>query len=860
MNTLVIVESPAKCAKIESYLGPGYKCIASFGHIREIKNGLKDIAADRDFHATYTECASKRQQIAKIRQLVKAADTVLLAADDDREGEAIAWHICQVFDLPVETTKRIIFHEITEQALKNAVASATYINMDVVHAQIARQVLDLIVGYKLSPLLWQNIPVKKKDEAKSLSAGRCQTPALRLVADNQSEIEKAAASLAYTTTGYFTSKNLPFVLNKQHTNAETMSEFLEETVNHDHKYHCNADKTVSKAAPKPFTTSTVQQAASNELHVSPKETMQMCQKLYEAGLITYMRTDSTSYCPEFLEKAKTYIAENYGLEYVEGTSAAGTSAAGTSVSAAGTSAAGTFKNVLTGKKFRIRGKEELKKTSAEIIAAKTKQKDRVAAHEAIRPTDLNCKELPAAGPASEYTPKERKLYQVIYNNTLASCMPPAVYKSIEATITAPEAALYSYTSEQVVFPGWQIVNGYEKINKEFAFLQLSREGGIEYKSIEYKKITAKAGMVGGKLHYSEARLIQLLEQEGIGRPSTFASLIDKIQERGYVKKGDIKGAIQSCIDFELEDENLSSVETAREFGAEKNKLIIQPVGKTVLEFLTANFTALFEYTYTKSMEDSLDLIASGQKIWHDLCREVYAEIELLTAKLPPALAIAVVNESETKQAPIKIDAEHTYLVGKYGPVIKYIKSGSDLTLFKNLKPGLIVDIARLKAGEYTLDELIITDTDKNKDGSKSTSVSSGGGGGKVIGLFKDQQVVLKTGKYGPYLEYGNEDDKKKKSLNLPLKNGKSEIDDIVLMDVIDLLEEASTASSSSGNTFVRKISEEMTIRKGQYGDYIMYKTKKMVKPSFLKLKGFNGDYKTGDLNVLKLWIKETYNV
>jgi DNA topoisomerase-1 len=255
------------------------------------------------------------------------------------------------------------------------------------------------------------------------------------------------------------------------------------------------------------------------------------------------------------------------------------------------------------------------------------------------------------------------------------------------------------------------------------------------------------------------------------------------------------------------------------------------------------------------MEDSLDLIASGQKVWHELCREVYTEIELLTAKLPPSLAIA---DSEHKQAHIKIDAEHTYLVGKYGPVIKYIKSGSDLTLFKNLKPGLIVDIARLKAGEYTLDELIITDEDKNKDVSKSTSVSSGVG--KVIGLFKDHQVVLKTGKYGPYLEYGNEDEKKKKSLNLPLKNGKSDIDDICLMDVIDLLEEASTASSSSGNTFVRKISEDMTIRKGQYGDYIMYKTKKMVKPSFLKLKGFNGDYKIGDLNVLKVWIKETYNV
>ena len=836
-STLVIVESPAKCAKIEMYLGPGYKCIASFGHLREIKNGLKDIAVDRDFQPTYTECASKRAQISKIRQLVGVADTVLLASDDDREGEAIAWHICQVFGLPVETTKRIIFHEITEQALKAAVAAATYINMDIVQAQIARQVLDLIVGYKLSPLLWQNIPGKKPAETKSLSAGRCQTPALRLVADNQTEIEKFTAVLAYTTTGFFTSKNLPFVLNKQHTNADAMSEFLEESVNHAHIYHCLAEKTVSKAPPKPFTTSTVQQAANNELQVSPKETMQMCQKLYEAGLITYMRTDSTAYCPEFQAKARIYIADNYGREY------SGEEAALEKNS----------KTVLTGKKFRIRGKEELKKTSAEIIAAKTQQTAKPAAHEAIRPTDLNCKELPAAGPASEYSPKERKMYQVIYNNTLASCMPPALYKSLAATISAPETALYNYTAEQVVFPGWQIVisGGYEKICKEFAFLQTFKPVGG---GIEYKKLAAKAGMVGGKLHYSEARLIQLLEQEGIGRPSTFASLIDKIQERGYVKKGDLKGVKQTCLDFELEDENLSSTATTREFGAEKNKLLIQPVGKDVLAFLMTNFTALFEYTYTKSMEDALDLIAAGQKIWHELCREVHTEIEIMTAELPPALAIAVLTEP--KQAPIKIDAEHTYLIGKYGPVIKYIKKGSELTLFKNLKPGLRVDIARLNAGEYTLAELIITDEEKAPG-----ATVGGGGGGRVIGLFKDQPVVLKTGKYGPYLEYGNDPEKKKKSLNLPLKNGKSDLDDIVLMDVIDLLAEASTAASNDkGNTLVRKISEEMTIRKGQYGDYIMYKTKKMLRPNFLKLKGFSGDYKTGDLNVLKVWIKETYNV
>ena len=311
--TLVIVESPAKCNKIESYLGEGYKCAASFGHIRELADGLKSIDLANNFTPTFKECEDKKPQISKLRKLIESAKEVLLASDDDREGEAIAWHLCQVFGLPVKTTKRIVFHEITETALKRAVREATTLNMNVVNAQLSRQVLDVLVGYKLSPVLWKYITKFKKT---GLSAGRCQTPALRLVYENQKEIEASPGKKVYTTTGYFTAHNLPFVLNYNHDSDDEMSTFLEKSVHFNHIYSCGPIRTTIKQPPTPFTTSTLQQVANNELRISPKETMKICQTLYEGGYITYMRTDSTTYSEEFIEKSILYIEKTYGKEYI----------------------------------------------------------------------------------------------------------------------------------------------------------------------------------------------------------------------------------------------------------------------------------------------------------------------------------------------------------------------------------------------------------------------------------------------------------------------------------------------------------------------------------------------------------------
>ena len=480
---LVIVESPAKCKKIESYLGAGYRCMASFGHLRFLQD-LKSIDIKNNFTPSFNISESKRQQITKLRKGIQGASEVILASDDDREGEAIAWHICQIFNLPVETTKRIIFHEITQTALQKAIKQTTIINMDVVNAQQARQVLDLIVGYKLSPILWQKISYNSK---AGLSAGRCQTPALRIIYDNQKLIDESPGKKVYQTTGYFTSKNLPFVLNYNHDCETVMEKFLEDSVNHDHLYECGKVRSTTKQPPTPFTTSTLQQTSSNELRFSPKDTMRLCQTLYEGGYITYMRTDSKTYSKDFIATAIKMITGDYGKEYISADI-----------------------NSMSERKV---AKKSVKKGTKDDVASQE-------AHEAIRPTRLSCKKLP-----DTVGKREARLYYLIWRNTVESCMAAAKYNGITAISTAPDDHKYRYSTEQVVFPGWKIVAGYDKENPIFTFMQTLKSKAI----VEYKKIISNVSMKELKTHYTEAKLVQMLEQKGIGRPS-FSSLVDKIQE------------------------------------------------------------------------------------------------------------------------------------------------------------------------------------------------------------------------------------------------------------------------------------------------------------------------------------------
>jgi DNA topoisomerase I len=321
---LVIVESPAKCKKIENYLGSEYKCVASFGHIRELMTdkGLKCIEIENNYNPLFRVIQRQQKNISQLKKQIAMSKEVILATDDDREGEAIAWHLCQVFKLPVGRTKRIIFHEITKPALSKAIRAPTTIDMKKVESQKARQVLDLLVGFTISPVLMKCISVGSSNSGNSnngsssgrqvLSAGRCQTPALRLVYDNHLEIEKNPGKELYVITGNFTKMNLVYKYGKTIERKEDVEIFLERSVSHVHRLENSVPTEVSKTPGNPLTTSAIQQKASNDLHYSPKDTMRICQNLYEAGYITYMRTDSIYFSKEFLEKIKTFITTNYG--------------------------------------------------------------------------------------------------------------------------------------------------------------------------------------------------------------------------------------------------------------------------------------------------------------------------------------------------------------------------------------------------------------------------------------------------------------------------------------------------------------------------------------------------------------------
>ncbi len=817
-KTLVIVESPAKCKKIEEYLGPGYKCLASYGHIRELKS-LDQIDFNNNFKPSFSiiDNPIKKKQIDFLRSEIIKADDIILATDNDREGEAIAWHLCDHFELDIQKTKRIIFNEITEQALQNAIRNPIRIDMNLVRAQQARQILDLLVGFKLSPQLWNNI-----SKSKGLSAGRCQTPALKLIYDNQKEIDENPGNKIYETTGYFTNHNLPFILNKEYSSEEDIIDFLGECEDFNHTYSCSEPKKTSRKQPEPFSTSRLQQISSNELHYSPKETMKICQSLYEAGYITYMRTDSKKYSKEFVDEIKKYITKKYDEKYVNE----------------------RIDNLINKENKEKEADIETNAETTVIISDKNvkkpkpkpkkvttkKQETELAqnAHEAIRPTNISLVNLP-----DDCDNKEKRMYKLIWENTMESCMSEAIFLSITASIDAPKETIFKYNSEIVNFKGWKIV---KDINEDDKFYQyfLSIKQGIQLKS---KKIYSKMVLKGLKQHYTEARLVQLLEEKGIGRPSTFSSLIDKIQEREYVKKENIKGKEIECKDYEFENNDISEITIKREFGNEKNKLVIQNLGILVLDFLTDNFDELFEYDYTKNMEDDLDKIANNNKSMKELCGECLEQIDTLIEK-----------SEKGEKLGIKIDENHTYIIGKNGPVIKCVFD-KDVS-FKSVKKD--IDINKLKKGLYKLEDII--EEQKPNDS---------------LGKYEGKDLYLKKGKFGLYASWGSNTRSLKVFGNRPIEN-------ITFLEVMKYLDEQRANSGSDSETsnhsnnskkknaanpnFVREISNSISIRKGKSNDYIFYKTTKMKTPQFFSLKDFKEDYKKCDVNILKKWIKETHGV
>ena len=772
-NILVIVESPSKCKKIEQYLGPGYKCVATFGHLRELSS-LKNIDMDHQFKPTYTIIDKKREQIAMLQKEINLAKEVVLFTDADREGEAIAWHCCELFKLDIERTKRITCNEITESGIQYAINNPRTINIRLVHAQQARQILDLLVGFQVTPTLWKHFT---RCHNNSLSAGRCQTPALRIIYDNQQEIDFVKERKVYNTVGYFTNLNLPFKLNKQLEEESEMTEYLWQTSEFNHIYTYDPPKKVARSPPVPFSTSKLQQASSNELRMSPKETMKVCQKLYEAGYITYMRTDSLKYSKEFIVSARNYITQQYDTRYVS-------------------------------------------ETMDDTLTSTSNNEE---AHEAIRPTNISLLILP-----ENMESKERKMYKLIWENTLESCMAAATFHSITARIQAAQRLEFSYTTNLVDFPGWKIVSKRHEgeinpNNREYHYLQSIKQNAVAF----YLKVVSTVTLVNTKSHYSEAMLVQQLESKGIGRPSTFASIVDKLQEREYVTKEDIPGTMMVCKDLELENKEVFEIETKREFGNEKNKLKLQPLGRMVIEFLLLHFNKLFEYDFTKNMETRLDdllledllLEETETTKWYALCKECNDLLsELIRIVSPDKMSV-------------KIDDTHSYMVGKYGPVVKCTEkteNGNDAVSFQGINKD--TDIQKLISGELNL-------TDVLKESSREKSY--------ILGKHNLDDIVLKKGKYGLYITWGKNTKNLKELGNRPIESIKYE-------DIEKYLEQ--------GSNMVREISSSLSIRKGAKGHYIFYKTLKMKQPTFHSLQGFKQDHEKCDVYAIKLWLKDTYNI
>ncbi len=549
IKNLVIVESPAKAKKIGSYLGKDYVVMASVGHIRSIAKkapkGQKTIDTDHNFETIYEIDSDKKNVVKELKQAVKNAETVWLASDEDREGEAIAWHLCQVLGLDPAKTNRITYHEITKPAIQEAIQHPRHIDMDLVHAQQARQILDRLVGFELSPVVWRKVPGGK-------SAGRVQSPAVRLLVEREREIANFKPTITFKTTGEFTkdSNRIKANLDKDFASEEEATSFLDSLVNSQYTV-ASVNKTTGTRKPQPpFTTSTMQQDANAKLGFSTSATMTIAQKLYQSGYITYMRTDSVNLSSQALAQASEYIRSNYGEQYHQ---------------------------------FRT---------------FKTKTAGAQEAHEAIRPTDLTREDVPGDA-------RTKKLYGLIRNRTLATQMADAKIDRTTVTIDiSNREEKFIAKGEVIAFDGFLKVYGTSKDE-----LLPDLTSGDQ---LELQQATSRQSFSHPPARYTEGSLVKKLEELEIGRPSTYATILSNIQTRGYAVKGDSDGVEREVVELSTDGHTVKRNVVTEKTGSTKGKLVPTDAGMVVADFLTDHFNDIVDYDFTAKVEKELDEIAENK--------------------------------------------------------------------------------------------------------------------------------------------------------------------------------------------------------------------------------------------------------
>ena len=672
MKNLVIVESPAKAKTIEKYLGKDFTVMSSVGHIRGVakknKEGGRPIEPQNGYKMTFEVDSGKKKVVSELRKAVKEADEVWLATDEDREGEAIAWHLCEVLKLNPATTKRIVFHEITKNAITEAIANPRNVDMKMVEAQQTRQTLDWLVGFDLSPVVWRKVPGGK-------SAGRVQSPAVKLLVERENEIANFEGKSSFKITGEFFDKNgeiLKAELNKKFSSEKKANDFLESLKNANFEV-ASVSKTPGKRNPSaPFTTSTLQQEANARLGFSAKTTMGAAQKLYQSGKITYMRTDSVNLSSFAIASNAEFIKAKFGEKYHQA------------------------------RKFA------------------TKNSSAQEAHEAIRPTDVRTEKASSSS-------DQQKLYELIRNRTLASQMSPAEIEKTTIKITfGDEKIFFEAKGEVVVFDGFlKVYSG----GKKDEFLPNLTNGD----NLNFYEIIAKEVFARPPARYTEGSLVKKLEDLGIGRPSTYATIIDTIQVRGYAEKGENEGKERPAIQLKLAKNSEISKEILNEkTGSTKGKLVPTPSGEVLSNFLNEHFNQVVDYGWTANLENDFDKIAAGEADRIKVLDDFYNPFHKLILNSGEIDRNQVVPARELGKDP-KTGKPVFARFGRFGPMIQ---------IGDNKIEGEEVKFAAMPAGEKI-------ETVTLEDALKMFALP------RIVGKTENgEEIKANIGRFGPYIQIG----------------------------------------------------------------------------------------------------------
>ncbi|GHU88411.1 DNA topoisomerase 1 [Bacteroidia bacterium] len=638
-KNLVIVESPAKAKTIEKFLGENYKVLSSYGHIRDLKEKGLGIDIKNNYRPEYVVSTEKEDVVKSLKKEVKGSPIVWLASDEDREGEAIAWHLYEVLGLEKANTRRIVFHEITKNAILNAIDNPRDIDYNLVDAQQARRVLDRIVGFELSPVLWKKI-------RPALSAGRVQSVAVRLIVEREREINNFVAEVSYRVTALFELSDgtiLKAELARRLKTEKEANDFLESLKNAAFSIEDIVTKPAKKSPAPPFTTSTLQQEASRKLSFSVSQTMSVAQKLYESGYITYMRTDSVNLSAIAISAAKKEIESEFGEKYVKG------------------------------RQFQ------------------TKTKGAQEAHEAIRPAYMNRQTIKG-------TAQEQRLYELIWKRTIASQMADAELERTTVTIAISNSRdKFQTTGEVIKFDGFLRVymeshddeSVDENTDSIIPPLKVNEELNLDQAS-------AQERLSQRPFRYSEASLVRQLEELGIGRPSTYAPTISTIQNRGYVVKGNKDGEERNFITLTLKQGEIVSVTKKEMVGADKGKLMPTDTGLVVNDFLTEQFPGVLDYGFTASVEKELDKVADGDLKWTDTIDKFYKMFHPIVEAASKAKTEHKVGERILGTDP-KTGKPVSVKIGRYGPFVQ-IGSAEDVEkpLFASLMKGQSIETIGLE--------------------------------------------------------------------------------------------------------------------------------------------------------------------